>query len=46
MEDRKSKVVRRRKKGHSFNPNRKKPSKESWEKLKEIALQKGWIKKP
>jgi len=46
MEDKKVKVIRRKKDGHISNPNKKKPSKESWEKLKEIASEKGWIKKP
>jgi hypothetical protein len=46
MEDKKVKTIRRKKKGPSSTPNRKRPSKESWEKLKETALEKGWIKKP
>jgi hypothetical protein len=46
MKNRKLKIIRRRKGGQSSNPTKEKPSKESWEKLKEIALQKGWIKKP
>jgi len=46
MEEKKNKVIRRQKKHSASNPSKNKPSKESWEKLKEIALQKGWTKKP
>ncbi len=45
-EQRKPKVIKKRKGTHTSTPSREKPSKESWEKLREIALQKGWIKKP
>jgi len=46
MEEKKNKVIRRHKKNSSSHVSKKKPSKESWDKLKETALQKGWIKKP
>jgi len=46
MEAKKVKTIRRKTKGPSSTPNRKRPSKESWKKLKETALEKGWIKKP
>jgi len=46
MDRKKPKVIRRPHKESSPNPHREKPSRESWDKLKEVAAQKGWIKKP